>query len=108
MNLASWIILGVVIAVVALAAKATFFGKGKGVRPCCGEADEGATSGMAQTVVWDDSDEPPSVPSCRESASCAFVGPGCGDCAACQGAVARNMLQPVVHELDSQARQGGR
>ena len=86
MNLASWIILAVVVAVVALAIKATFFGKKKGVHPCCGDVDEG---GLGSTRGAADPDT---------TSACCAAGPTCGDCAACQGAVARNLLQPTIRD----------
>lgn len=79
MNLASWIILAIVIAVLALAVRATFFKKNKG--GCCG-----CSSG----------DEP--AP--RDGGIDLGITFGCGDCTACSGCAAKsNCLQPTIKEL---------
>ena len=71
MNLGSWIVLAIVVAIVALAIRSTFFKKDSG---CCGHAGDGHTA------------ENPSG--------------NCGDCASCHGCPAHeNCLQPTIREL---------
>ena len=80
MNLASWIILAVVIAILALAVKATFFPK-KRHGGCCDAGDP-----MKLTEGADC----PGCPSARGLSSCQ-------GCSACEGgATARNALKPVI------------
>ena len=81
MNLASWIILGIVLAVLALAVKATFFRK-KRRGGCCDTGD-------AHDKRDDDLD-----------LSGLMCSSDCGSCPACKGcASARNNLQPTYKPL---------
>ena len=78
MNLASWIILAIVIAGLVLAVKATFF-KGKKRGGCCDTGDK------------HDNDLDLSGLMCSS---------GCDSCPSCQGcAAARNNLQPTYKTL---------
>ena len=61
MNLASWIILGIVVAIIGLAVKATFFGKKK--RGGCCDCGDPVAHGCA----------PSACTGCAEHASCNHV-----------------------------------
>ena len=77
MNLASWIILIVVIVVLALAIKATFFNK-KSCGGCCDVGDQVDIS-------------------LHDACSHCADRSNCSGCAACPGsATARNALQPTI------------
>ena len=79
MNLASWIILAIVVAVLALAGKATFFKK-KSRGGCCDVGDKR------------DDDSGLSELKCSS---------GCEGCSSCEGcAAARNNLQPTFKTLE--------
>lgn len=80
MNFASWVILGVVIIIVALAAKATF-AKAKRGGGCCENKEVKNTSATA--------DEVPDHMSCA----------GCTGCASCEGCSASHVLQPIIKPL---------
>lgn len=84
MNLASWIILGVVAIVVALAARAAFSTAKKG--GCCGSEEPGQGAGADQ----------------RPSCSCgdpAAPMRGCGGCSGCKGCSGAHGLQPIIRPL---------
>lgn len=86
MNLASWIILGVVVLIAALAARATFKKAKHG--GCCGSDGSPAAGGKR-----DDNGMPLPGFSCEELG----CGGSCQGCSACEGsATSRNALQPVV------------
>ncbi len=77
MNFASWVILLVVIAIVALAIRSVFFKK----ESCCGCSHEDGKESPAKT-------------------DCASSGCSCDHCTSCQGAAtARNTLQPTIKPL---------
>ena len=79
MNLASWIILGIVVALLALAVKATFFKK-KGHGGCCDAGDERSDNDLDLSGLM-----------C--SSSCDGC-PASGNCVS-----ARNNLQPTYKTL---------
>lgn len=102
MNLASWIILGIVIVIMALAVRATFFGGRKKGDGCCDTGNipastESCSEGamprgrmpVARTVVLD-RDIAAQIAGCSKSE--------CGSCTLCDGdsAVARNAVMPIV------------
>jgi len=76
MNLGSWIVLAIVVAIVGLAIKATFFKK-KPRGGCCDVGD---------------------APGCPSCAACTQT-PGDAACGGCDGcAAARYTLQPTIRE----------
>ena len=80
MNLASWIILAIVCAVVALALRSTLSKKRAG---CCGTHDEA------------DLEHEAGLEHGRDTA------PGCDRCACCEGcASAKNCLTPTIKPLE--------
>ena len=81
MNAASWIILIVVIAVVGLAIRATFFKK-KPRGGCCDVGDKPSRSGGAAS----------GCPECSATS--------CGGCTGCSGIAMKNNLQPIYKPLE--------
>ena len=81
MNAASWIILAIVVAIVALAIRATFFKRGT-----C-NACHGAQDGT-----------PGEAPAENRCSSCCEQGTACSACP-----IAKNALQPTIRYLDEEA-----
>ena len=81
MNAASWIILAIVVAIVALAIRATFF---SGKRSCgCHSAQDGS---------------PGETPAETRCSGCCEQGAACSSCP-----IAKNVLQPTIKYLDEEA-----
>ena len=81
MNAASWIILATVVAIVALAIRATFF---SGKRSCgCHSAQDGS---------------PGETPAEARCSGCCEQGAACSSCP-----IAKNVLQPTIRYLDEGA-----
>ena len=81
MNAASWIILAIVVAIVALAIRATFF---SGKRSCgCHSAQDGS---------------PGETPAEARCSSCCAQSAACSSCP-----IAKNALQPTIRYLDEGA-----
>ena len=81
MNAASWIILAIVVAIVALAIRATFF---SGKRSCgCHSAQD---------------DSPGETPAEARCSGCCEQGAACSSCP-----IAKNVLQPTIRYLDEGA-----
>ena len=104
MNLASWVILAVLVAVIGLAVKATFFGKrakgcccdtgdspARGAKSCCEHSTASTQMPRARANAAESNRAlAPPIASCTKSE--------CGGCTLCNpdSAVARNAVEPIV------------
>ena len=94
MNFASWVILGIVIVIMGLAIKATFFKK-KSRGGCCDTGDASAKHSCCESAKPRGLKDPAECDGSEFEIK--FESGACGSCTACQdSAVARNAVQPII------------
>lgn len=94
MNLASWIILAIVVVIVGLAVKATFFKK-KSRGGCCDTSDKPSSHSCCESKKPRGLQEPAECDGSEYQIK--LESGACGSCTLCRdSATARNAVQPII------------